>query len=62
MLYVTAGELTELAEEERARLARFAGRLEHPELRPPGARQVAYLHLAFPGDLSGAAPAGDTGP
>ncbi|HEY3979022.1 MAG TPA: hypothetical protein VGM79_17225 [Streptosporangiaceae bacterium] len=60
-LYVTAGELAELAEQERARLARFGGRVEHPELCPPGARQVAYLHLAFPGDLSGAAPGGDAG-
>jgi hypothetical protein len=25
-----------------------------PGLRPPGARRVTYLHLAFPGDLSGA--------
>jgi predicted transcriptional regulator len=58
MLYVTAGELTELAAQETALVDRFAARLDHPELRPPGARQVTYLHLAFPGDISGAAPAG----
>jgi hypothetical protein len=25
-------------------------RLVKPELRPPGARPVTYLHLAFPAD------------
>jgi hypothetical protein len=58
MLYVTAAELTELGAQERALVDRFAARLEHPELRPPDARPVTYLHLAFPGDISGAAPAG----
>jgi hypothetical protein len=58
MLYVTAAELTELGEQERALVDRFAARLEHPELRPSDARPVTYLHLAFPGDISGAAPAG----
>jgi predicted ArsR family transcriptional regulator len=55
MLYVTADELTELAAQETALVDRFTVRLDHPELRPPGARQVIYLHLAFPGDISGAA-------
>ena len=54
MLYVTADELAELAAQETALVGRFAARLDHPELRPAGARQVTYLHLAFPGDLSGA--------
>ena len=58
-LYVTADELTELGAQERALVDRFAGRLGHPELRPPGARPVTYLHLAFPGDVSGAAPSED---
>ena len=62
LLYVTADELTELAAQETALMDRFAARLDHPELRPPGARRVTYLHLAFPGDISGAAPGGDTGP
>ena len=54
MLYVTPEELIALAAQTQAMMDRFLDRLEHPELRPPGARQVTYLHLAFPGDLSGA--------
>ena len=54
MLYVTAQELAELAEQEQALMDRFLDRLTRPERRPPGARRVTYLHLAFPGDLSGA--------
>jgi DNA-binding transcriptional ArsR family regulator len=56
MLYVTADELIELAEQEQALMDRFLDRLTQPELRPPGSRAVTYLHLAFPGDLSGARP------
>jgi Helix-turn-helix domain len=59
MLYVTPEELTDLAAETQAMMDRFLDRVEHPELRPPGARQVSYLHLAFPGDLSGAAERGE---
>jgi DNA-binding transcriptional ArsR family regulator len=55
MLYVTPEELADLAAETQAMMDRFLDRVEHPELRPPGARRVSYLHLAFPGDLSGAA-------
>jgi hypothetical protein len=58
MLYATADELAELGAAETALVDRFTARLDHPELRPPGARQVTYLHLAFPGDISGAAPGG----
>jgi hypothetical protein len=58
LIYVTAEELEELAEQEKALVDQFLDRLEHPERRPPGARAVTYLHLAFPGDLSGARPAG----
>ncbi len=54
LLYVTPEELIALATQTQAMMDRFLDRLEHPELRPPGARQVTYLHLAFPGDLSGA--------
>jgi DNA-binding transcriptional ArsR family regulator len=54
MLYVTPDELTALADETQAMMDRFIDRQTHPELRPPGARRVTYLHLAFPGDLSGA--------
>ena len=58
MLYVTAEELAELAVQEQALMDQFLDRLTRPELRPPGARQVTYLHLAFPGDLPGAKPTG----
>ena len=58
MLYVTPEELTALAAETQAMMDRFIDRQTHPELRPPGARRVTYLHLAFPGDLSGAPPDG----
>jgi hypothetical protein len=54
MIYATADELTELARQEAALLEPFVERLVRPGLRPPGARRVTYLHLAFPGDLSGA--------
>jgi DNA-binding transcriptional ArsR family regulator len=54
LLYVTADELRELARDEQALMDRYVERLARPELRPPAARPVTYLHLAFPGDLSGA--------
>ncbi|MEP7025589.1 MAG: helix-turn-helix domain-containing protein [Actinomycetota bacterium] len=47
-LYVTAPELAELTQQTRALTDRFLDRLTQPELRPPGARLVTYLHLAFP--------------
>jgi predicted transcriptional regulator len=59
MLYVTPGELVGLAEEVRVMVDRFLPRQAHPELRPEGARLVTFLHLAFPGDLSGARPPQD---
>ena len=61
MLYVTPEELIGLAAQTQAMMDRFLDRVEHPELRPPGARRVAYIHLAFPGDLSGAAEREDPG-
>jgi predicted transcriptional regulator len=51
MLYLTADELAGLAEQQRALLEPYLDRLDHPELRPPGARVVTYLQLAFPGGL-----------
>jgi DNA-binding transcriptional ArsR family regulator len=51
MLYLTADELRELAEKERALLEPYLDRLTQPELRPPDARVVTYLQLAFPGAL-----------
>jgi hypothetical protein len=62
MLYVTPEELADLAAETQAMMDRFLDRVEHPERRPPGARRVTYLHLAFPGDLSGAAEREDPPP
>lgn len=60
MIWVTADELAELGARERALVDGYLDRQDHPELRPPGARRVTFLHLAFPGDVSGAAdPAGD---
>jgi DNA-binding transcriptional ArsR family regulator len=56
MLYLTPEELTELAAAERNLVDRYFDRTENPELRPPGARRVTWLHLAFPGDLSGVIP------
>lgn len=54
MLYLTSGELAGLAAETETMMDRYLGRLENPELRPPGARQITFLHLAFPGGISGA--------
>jgi len=54
LLYLTTDELRELARDEQALMDRYLERMTRPELRPPGARPVVYLHLAFPGDLSGA--------
>ena len=61
MLYVTPEELIGLAAQTQAMMDRFLDRVEHPDLRPPDARRVAYIHLAFPGDLSGAAEREDPG-
>ena len=54
MLYLTSGELAAMADEVQAMMDRYLDRLENPDRRPPGARHVTFLHLAFPGDLSGA--------
>ncbi len=47
-LWVTAEELRALALEERALIERYLERQTRPELRPPDARLVTHLHLAFP--------------
>jgi len=47
-LYLTAGELAELAERTRELLDPYLDRQGSPELRPPGARLVTYLHIAHP--------------
>ena len=50
MLYVTADELAELRRKVREAVDVYFERLVKPELRPPGARLVSYLHLAFPNE------------
>jgi predicted transcriptional regulator len=47
-LYLTADELEGLHHQVRTLLDGYLDRGVKPELRPPGARLVSYLHLAFP--------------
>ena len=47
-VYLTAGELAELSERTRQLLDPYLDRQAKPELRPPGARLVTYLHIAHP--------------
>jgi DNA-binding transcriptional ArsR family regulator len=54
LLWLTADELSELGREEQALIERYLERQTSPELRPPGARPVEHLHLAFPTDTDGA--------
>ncbi len=51
MLYVTADELAELGRGVRELVDQYLERLLKPELRPPGARLVSYLNIAFPDDI-----------
>jgi DNA-binding transcriptional ArsR family regulator len=53
MLWVTEDELRALASNEQALMAPYLERQTKPELRPPGARLVSYLHLAFPTEKTG---------
>jgi hypothetical protein len=50
ILYVTPAELTELGDRVREVLDEYFERMVRPELRPPGARQVSWLNIAFPND------------
>lgn len=61
LLYVTAEELRELAREQQALIERYLERQTRPELRPPDARLVTHLHLAFPtgGERTGGGDHGD---
>ena len=52
LLWVTKDELRELGREEQALMDRYLERQTRPELRPPGARLISYLHLAFPAEPS----------
>jgi predicted ArsR family transcriptional regulator len=47
-LWLTADELADLGQRSRELVDVYLERLEHPELRPPGARMVTYLHIAHP--------------
>jgi DNA-binding transcriptional ArsR family regulator len=59
LLWVTPEELLELGREERALMDRYLERQTKPELRPPGAREISYLHVAFPVQATGSEePAG----
>jgi len=52
ILYVTAGELAELSRKVRELADEYFEREVKPELRPPGARLVTWLDLAFPNDFT----------
>jgi predicted ArsR family transcriptional regulator len=47
-LYLTAAELAELGREVDTLLERYLERTSNRELRPPGARLITFLQLAFP--------------
>lgn len=47
-LYVTAAELAELNQRVHELVDAYLDRQTNPELRPPDARLVSYLHLAYP--------------
>jgi len=49
MLWVTAAELTALNQRVRELVDVYLERQTTPELRPPGARRVTFLHIAHPG-------------
>ena len=51
ILYVTPAELEELSGRVGEMLDAYFERLTRPELRPPGARQVSWLNIAFPNDF-----------
>lgn len=64
MLYLTADELAELGSQIGALLDGYVERLVKPELRPPGARLVTFLRLAFPATFrkAGRQPGGGSQP
>jgi DNA-binding transcriptional ArsR family regulator len=51
ILYVTAGELSELGRQVEELVEKYVERQVKPELRPPDARKVTYLQIAFPNDI-----------
>jgi predicted ArsR family transcriptional regulator len=48
LVYLSASELAELTKRSRELLDPYLDRQAEPELRPPGARLVTYLHIAHP--------------
>jgi predicted transcriptional regulator len=53
ILYVTPDELAELGRQVRDLMDAYFERQVRPELRPPDARRVTYLQLAFPSSWPG---------
>jgi hypothetical protein len=51
ILYVTPAELEELGDRVSEVLDEYFERQVRPELRPPGARQVSWMSIAFPNDF-----------
>jgi DNA-binding transcriptional ArsR family regulator len=49
-MYITADELVALTERIQSLLEVYADRLTDPALRPPGARLIQHIELAFPID------------
>jgi DNA-binding transcriptional ArsR family regulator len=47
-LYVTAAELEELSQRVRDLVDAYFGRHANPDLRPPGARLVSFVQIAYP--------------
>ena len=50
ILYLTADELAQLGRDMEALVEPYAERVPRPEARPPGARPVTCLQVAFPTD------------
>jgi hypothetical protein len=55
-LYVTAEELAQLGEQTAELHRRYAERMTRPETRPPEARLVSYLNIAYPYQGPGGRP------
>jgi DNA-binding transcriptional ArsR family regulator len=53
ILYLTAAELGEVAEQVEAILGRYSERTHDAGLRPEGARHVTFVRLAFPEPRTG---------
>jgi len=56
ILYLTPAELEELGDRVRELLDAYFERMARPELRPPDARQVSWLSIAFPNEFRNRRP------